>query len=206
MSSIRTVCVFAASSEAVSDSRRRVAAALGRALAEQRWALVYGGGSIGLMGEVARHAFTGGAHVTGVIPQRLARPGIMLDGVSELINTETMRERKRIMDERSDAFVVLPGGIGTLEELAEVLMLKQLGYHDRAVIVLDDAGYWDPLLAQLQRMIDERFASPDLTELWQVTTDVPATIEALRTYRPPRLGPPVPGVVLETVEAPPNEA
>jgi uncharacterized protein (TIGR00730 family) len=201
MSSIRTVCIYAASSEAVSDSRRRVAAALGRAIAEQGWALVYGGGSVGLMGEVARNAFAGGAHVTGIIPHLLALPETMLDDVSELIRTETMRERKRIMDERSDAFVILPGGIGTLEELAEMLALKQLGYHDRAVIVLDDAGYWDPLLAQFQRMIDERFAPPSLAELWHVATDVPATIRALRTYRPPRLGPPKPGVVLETAEA-----
>lgn len=205
MSSIRTVGVFAASSEAVSDAHRRVAAALGRAIAAEGWALVYGGGSVGLMGEVARDALAGGAHVTGVIPQRLVRDEIVFKGVSELICTKTMRERKRIMDERSDAFVVLPGGIGTLEELAEVLTLKQLGYHDRAVIILDDAGYWRPLLGQLQRMIDESLAYPSLAELWQVTTDVPATIQALRTYRPPRLGPPKPGVVLETVEAPPDQ-
>ena len=203
---IRTVCVFAASSEAVSDSHRHTAATLGRAIAKEGWAVVYGGGSVGLMGEVARNALTGGAHVTGVIPHRLMTNELVLTDVSELICTDTMRERKRIMDERSDAFVVLPGGIGTLEELAEVLALKQLGYHDRAVVILDDAGYWDPLLAQLQRMIDERFAYPSLAQLWHVASDVPATIEALRNYRPPPSRPPKPGVVLEAVEAPPAEA
>ena len=157
------------------------------------------------MGEVARSALAEGAHVTGVIPQRLATDELVFADASELIRTKTMRERKRIMDERSDAFVILPGGIGTLEELAEVLTLKQLGYHDRAVIILDDAGYWDPLLAQLQRMIDERLAYPSLAQLWQVTADVPGTIEALRTYRPPPPRPPKPGVALEAVEAPPSE-
>jgi uncharacterized protein (TIGR00730 family) len=151
------------------------------------------------MGEVARAALAAGAHVTGVIPHRLARPEIAFDGVTELIRTETMRERKQIMDERSDAIVVLPGGIGTLEELVEILTLKQLGYHDRAIVVLDSAGYWDPLLAQLKRMIAEGMAYPSLAGLWQVTIDVEGTIEALRTYRPP---PPLPigPVVLEASE------
>jgi uncharacterized protein (TIGR00730 family) len=196
---IETICVYAASSEAVGEGHRRVAEELGRAIACEGWRLVYGGGSVGLMGEVARGALAGGAHVTGVIPHRLARREITLTAVTELIRTETMRERKQIMDERSDAFVVLPGGIGTLEELVEILTLKQLGYHDRAIVILDDAGYWDPLLAQLDRMITERLAYPSLAELWQVTTDVEGTVEALRTYEPPPprpLGP----VVLEAYE------
>jgi uncharacterized protein (TIGR00730 family) len=204
MSLLRTICVFAAASEAVSDAHRHMAAALGRAIAEQGWGMVFGGGRTGLMGEVARNALAGGAHVTGVIPQRLVTDQLVLTDVSKLICTDSMRERKRIMDERSDAFVVLPGGIGTLEELTEVLTLKQLGYHDRAVIILDDAGYWDPLLTQLQRMIDERFARPSLAQLWQVATDVPGTIHALRTYQPPSPQPIGP-VILETVEALPNE-
>lgn len=205
MSYIQSVCVYAAASEAVNSTHRRLAADLGRAIAAQGWALVYGGGNVGLMGEVARGALAAGAQVTGVIPNRLASREIALEAVSELIRTETLRERKQIMDDRSDAFIVLPGGIGTLEELVEILTLKQLGYHDRAVIILDGAGYWEPLLTQFQRMIDERLVHPGFADLWQVTTDVPRTIEALQHYQPPRPRQPTPSVLLETVEILPNE-
>jgi len=179
-----TVCVYCASSEAVAAHYRRVAAELGAAIAAEGWALVYGGGSVGLMGEVARAALAGGAHVTGVIPHRLADRELALESVSRLLLTETMRERKALMDEHADAFVVLPGGIGTLEELVEMVTLKQLGYHDRAIVVLDDDGYWDPLLAQLDRMIAERFAAPDLRDLLTVARDVPGTIAAIRDHTP----------------------
>ena len=199
---IGSVCVYAASSEAVGEGHRRVAAELGRAIAREGWDLVYGGGSVGLMGVLAREALAAGAHVTGVIPHRLARREIVFTEVTELIQTQTMRERKQIMDERSDAFVVLPGGIGTLEELLEILTLKQLGYHDRAVVILDSCGYWDPLLTQFDRMITDRLAYPGLVTLWQVTSDVEGTVEALRHYGLP---PPHPlgAVELEVVEEAP---
>ncbi len=201
---VHTICIYAASSEAVSAAHRRTAAELGRAIARQGWGIVFGGGSIGLMGEVARAALAAHATVTGVIPHRLARSDIVFDGVTEPIRTETMRERKRIMDERSDAFVVLPGGIGTLEECVEIITLKQLGYHRRAIVILDAAGYWDPLLALLDRMITERFAYPTLAGMWEVTTSVDGTIEALRSYEPPHPYPDGP-VLLEAVEARPDE-
>ena len=175
-----SVAVYCASSEAVSDRHRLVAADLGRAIAARGWGLVYGGGNIGLMGEVARAALEAGAEVVGVIPHRLADREIALDRVSELIRTDTMRERKAIMDDRSDAFAVLPGGIGTLEELVEIITLKQLGYHDRVIAILDDGGYWDPLLAQLQRMVDEGLAGDSLLRLFDVVGDVESTIAAIR--------------------------
>jgi uncharacterized protein (TIGR00730 family) len=185
MSSIRTVCVYCASSEAVDPVHRQVAAELGRAIAAEGWGLVYGGGNIGLMGEVARAALEAGAPVTGVIPHRLADREIALESVSELLRVETMRERKAIMDERSDAFVVLPGGIGTLEELVEMITLKQLGWHHRAIVVLDSDGFWDPLLAQLRRMVDGRLAEPSLLELFHVARDVPEALAVLHAYSPP---------------------
>lgn len=178
------VCVFCASSEAVDPRYRAVATELGAALAGAGWSLVYGGGDIGLMGEVARAALAGGAHVTGIIPHRLADREIALEAVTTLVRTDTMRERKALMDERSDAFVVLPGGIGTLEELVEIVTLKQLGYHDRAIVLIDPDGYWEPLLAQMQRMVDRRLAHPGMLALWQVTADVPTAVAALRDYRP----------------------
>ena len=183
-----SVCVYCASSEAVRPEHRRVAAELGKAIAAEGWGLVYGGGNIGLMGEVARAALGAGAHVTGIIPHRLATREIELRDVTELIRVETMRERKALMDERSDAFIVLPGGIGTVEELVEMITLKQLGWHERAIVVLDAEGFWDPLLAQFQRMVDERLAEPSFLELFHVARDVPAALDAIKRYqpRPPR--------------------
>lgn len=199
-----SVCVYCASSEAVAGAYRRVAAELGRAIAAARWRLVYGGGGIGLMGEVARACLTAGGHVTGIIPDRLATREIAFDEVSELHVVHTMRERKALMDERSDAFVVLPGGIGTLEELVEMLTLKQLGYHDRAVVLLDAEGYWDPLIAQFRRMVEGRFADDGLLGLFTVAQDVEQTMAALRAYTPRHSEPTAPEV-LESVEGPPGE-
>jgi uncharacterized protein (TIGR00730 family) len=196
------VCVFCASSEHVEPRFREVAAELGRGLASAGWELVYGGGNIGLMGEVARAALAAGAKVTGVIPDRLARREIALDDVTELIRTETLRERKALMDARSDAFVVLPGGIGTLEELVEIITLKQLGFHNRAIIVVDADGYWDPLLEQLRRMVDSRLASPSLLGLWQVVPDVDAALAALADYQPVVDREPGDTLELEVIEDP----
>lgn len=195
-----SVCVYCASSEAVRPAHRAVAAELGRAVAAQGWGLVYGGGNIGLMGEVARAALAAGAHVTGIIPHRLATREIALDEVTELIRVETMRERKALMDERSDAFVVLPGGIGTVEELVEMITLKQLGWHDRAIVVLDSEGFWDPLMTQLQRMVDERLAEPSLLELFQVARDVPTAIAMISSYTPAPPRPLTQGEVEEQIE------
>lgn len=203
-----SICVFCASSEAVADTDRAVAAGLGRALAAEGWGLVYGGGNVGLMGEVARAALSSGGHVTGVIPHRLVEAEFALDDVTELIRTETMRERKAIMDARSDAFVVLPGGIGTLEELVEILTLKQLGYHDRPIVVLDPRGYWEPLHAQVDRMVDEHLASASLRTLWRTVADVDAALDAVRAglQRPRRVGVADAGEALEAVESPPRDA
>ena len=185
MASIRAVAVYCASSDAIAADHAEVARALGSAIAAQGWQLVYGGGGVGLMGAVARAALAGGAHVTGVIPHALADREVALQEVTELIRTDTMRERKKIMDDRADAFVVLAGGIGTLEELVEMITLKQLGYHDRAIVVLDPTGYWDPLREQLDRMVALHFAHPALLDLVQFTASVEDTVAALRDYVPP---------------------
>ena len=157
-----------------------MAAELGEAIAAEHWGLVYGGGGIGLMGEVARGALAAGGHVTGVIPHRLATREIALDGVTELIRTDTMRERKGIMDARSDGFIVLPGGIGTLEELLEIITLRQLGYHERPIVLLDPRGFWEPLVTQLDRIVAEGLAQPQLRELWAWVDTVPDAIETVR--------------------------
>jgi uncharacterized protein (TIGR00730 family) len=203
-----SVCVFCASSEAVPNGDRAVAAELGRGIAGEGWGLVYGGGGIGLMGEVARAALAAGGHVTGVIPHRLATREVAFDGATELIRTDTMRERKGIMDARSDAFVILPGGIGTLEELLEIITLKQLGYHDRPVVLLDPRGFWAPLRAQLERIVGEGFAVPAVQELWDLAQTVPEALVAIRRgiVFPRPGGVPSPAEDLEAVEHPPQEA
>lgn len=176
------VCVYCSSSDAVGERLRAVAADVGRGLAARGWTMVYGGGSVGLMGVTARAALAGGAHVVGVIPDRLADREVALLDVPELIRTATMRERKQIMDDRSDAFCVLPGGIGTLEELTEILSLRQLGYHDRPVVVLDADGFWQPLRDQFARMGADGMLHEPMARLWTFAETVDEALEALAAH------------------------
>lgn len=160
------VCLYCSSSQAVDGRLRAVAAEVGRGIAARGWAMVYGGGGAGLMGAAARAALDAGGHVTGVIPHLLADRELALLDVTQLIRTTTMRERKQIMDDRADAFLVLPGGIGTLEELVEIVSLRQLGYHDRPVVVLDTDGFWDPLRSQIERMDAHGMLHTPMDQLW----------------------------------------
>lgn len=196
-----TVCVFCASSELVAQAHREVARDLGRAVAERGWALMYGGGNIGLMGEVARAALAAGGDVTGVIPELLSDREVALDDVTRLVKTDTMRERKAAMDEGSDAFVVLPGGIGTLEELVEILTLKQLGYHDRPIVLLDPQGYWTPLLELLSHMVAERLAGDELLTLLESTSSVDAALHAIAAHHEDARRRPDTALALETGDA-----
>ena len=133
---IGSVTIFCGSSDAVDPKYFAAAVELGEKIARRGWRLIYGGGSVGLMGALARAVLDAGGHVTGVIPRALLDLGVGETKVSELVVTDGLRDRKAIMDERGDAFVALPGGLGTLEEVLEVLTLKQLGYHTKPVVVL----------------------------------------------------------------------
>ncbi|HEX6257260.1 MAG TPA: TIGR00730 family Rossman fold protein [Euzebyales bacterium] len=174
-----SVCVYCSSSDDVSHDLRALAEAVGTGLARRGWAMVYGGGAVGLMGVTARAALAGGARVTGVIPDKLVDREVALHDISELIRTRTMRERKQLMDDRSDAFLILPGGIGTLEELIEMMSLRQLGYHDRPIVVLDADGFWAPLRRLLQAMDDRRMLHQPMHRLWTYAHDVDAALDAL---------------------------
>lgn len=174
-----SVCVYCSSSNHASEGLRALAGAVGTGLAARGWNMVYGGGSVGLMGVTARAALAGGAHVVGVIPEKLVDRELALEEVSELIRTSTMRERKQIMDERSDAFLILPGGIGTLEELTEMVSLRQLGYHDRPIVVLDADGFWAPLQAQMAQMADHGMLHAPMDRLWSYAHTVDAALAAL---------------------------
>jgi cytokinin riboside 5'-monophosphate phosphoribohydrolase len=136
---------------------RAAARDLGRELAGRGHRLVYGGGNVGLMGELARSVHDHGGTVVGVIPQGLVDRELAYDQADELLVTGTLRERKAEMDARADAFVALPGGFGTLEELLEVLTLRQLRLHDRPIVLVNVAGYWDPFLAMVAEMVGQGF-------------------------------------------------
>ncbi|MEL7544982.1 MAG: TIGR00730 family Rossman fold protein, partial [Pseudomonadota bacterium] len=155
--SIRRVCVYCGSGSGVNPAFADAARTLGRAMADADIGLVYGGGSLGLMGETARAVLAHGGEVTGIIPEFLSDREKMLEDVQELIVTQDMHERKRLMFERSDAIVALPGGIGTLEELVEQLTWSQLGQHVKPICLANIDGFWQPLLGLLDHMRGETF-------------------------------------------------
>jgi uncharacterized protein (TIGR00730 family) len=157
MSKIDTVCVYCGSGAGTNPAFVEAARRLGRILAENRVALVYGGGSVGLMGALANAVLDHGGSVTGVIPEFLTGREQMLSRVQEVIVTRDMHERKRIMFERADAFVALPGGIGTLEELVEQMTWAQLGRHKKPILIANIDRFWDPLCALLDHMTSLEF-------------------------------------------------
>jgi uncharacterized protein (TIGR00730 family) len=157
MSKIKTICVYCGSGPGTNPRFVEGAIALGKALAENGIRLVYGGGSIGLMGAVATSVLDHGGTVTGIIPDFLTTRENALKRVQEMIVTPDMHERKRLMFERSDAFVALPGGIGTLEELVEQLTWQQLGRHSKPILLANIDGFWEPLLALLAHMRATQF-------------------------------------------------
>jgi uncharacterized protein (TIGR00730 family) len=162
MNTIKTVCVYCGSGPGTNPRFVEAAVALGKAFAENDVRLVYGGGSVGLMGAVAKSTLDYGGNVTGIIPDFLVKRENALSGTQELIVTHDMHERKRLMFERSDAFVALPGGIGTLEELVEQLTWQQLGRHSKPILLANIDGFWDPLLALLTHMRATAFIRPTL--------------------------------------------
>ena len=163
MSTIKTVCVYCGSGPGTNPRFVEAAIAFGKVLAENGVGLVYGGGSIGLMGAVATSVLDHGGFVTGIIPDFLTSRENALARVQEMVVTHDMHERKRLMFERSDAFVALPGGIGTLEELVEQLTWQQLGRHTKPILLADIDGFWEPLLVLLAHMRATQFIRPTLT-------------------------------------------
>ncbi len=172
------LCVYCGSSTGNKPEFAAVARDLGRIMAEAGIGLVYGGGSVGLMGEVARAVLAAGGHVTGIIPDFLVSKERMLDGVSELIVTRTMHERKMGMFERSTGFVALPGGIGTLEELAEILTWAQLQQHARPVLLLNVLDYWKPLITLFENMSRDGFIRPGFEVKLDIVTTAADVVPA----------------------------
>jgi uncharacterized protein (TIGR00730 family) len=184
MSTIQSICVYCASGPGTNPAFMEAAKSFGRILAENGIRLVYGGGSVGLMGAIAESVLAHGGAVTGVIPDFLVNREHMLASVQERIITRDMHERKRVMFERADAFVALPGGVGTLEELVEQMTWAQLGRHKKPILILNVARFWDPLCALLDRMEELEFIRRGMTVKYLVADRVeeilPRLVEAAR--------------------------
>lgn len=157
MAELTSICVYCGANSGASPEYAAAAMALGMAMAKERVRLVYGGGSIGLMGILARTVLENGGQVTGIIPQFLKDREVMLNEVPDLIVTADMHERKRVMFQRADAFLALPGGIGTLEEVVEIMTWAQLDRHVKPVLIANINGFWDSLVALFRRMTEEGF-------------------------------------------------
>lgn len=180
MSSPKSICVFCGARAGLRPEYTAAATETGEMIAVEGWRLVYGAGDIGLMGEVARAAQTAGGDTLGVMPTHLMNREIAKRDLGQLILTETMHERKKVMFMNCDAIVVLPGGGGSLDEFFEVLTWRQLGLHAKPILLLNVAGYWQPLLALLDHVIGEGFADTSMRNYVEVVTDAAALRVALR--------------------------
>jgi uncharacterized protein (TIGR00730 family) len=181
---IGSVAVFCGSNAGTDPRYAEVAHATGTLLAERGIALVYGGGRVGLMGVVADAVLAGGGHVTGVIPQHLWDKEVGHAGLSELLIVDTMHERKMAMADRSDAFVALPGGVGTLEELFEAITWTQLGIQSKPTALLDVAGFYAPLLGFLDQMVDAAFLRAGHRDMILAADDPAELLARLEAWRP----------------------
>ena len=185
MTTIRSLCVYCGSSMGHDPAHRQAAAALGQLLAANEVRLVYGGGAVGLMGVVADAVMDAGGEVFGVIPEGLFTNEVGHTGITELVEVGSMHERKHRMAEEADAFLALPGGLGTLEELAEITTWAQLGIHSKPVGVLDLDGFWAPLLDFLDQAVTAGFLRPANRELVVRVTDVDDVLAVLAGHRTP---------------------
>jgi len=185
---VRSICVFCGSRPGTDPAFADAAAALGTAIARRGLRLVYGGARVGLMGRLANAALAAGGDVVGVIPNGLVSKEIAHDALGELYLTETMHERKDRMIVLADAFISLPGGFGTYDELFEVITLAQIGFHDKPSGLLNVNGYFDPLVRLLDHTIAQGFAAPQHAGLYVVEDEPESMLDALLRWRPPVLG------------------
>ncbi len=176
---IKKVCVYCASSDKISQSYFDGAAAIGQLLAEEKITTVYGGGSAGLMGRLADSALAHGGQVIGIIPHFMTEVEWQHNGLTELILVEDMHERKRMFLEDIDAVIALPGGTGTFEELLEVITLKRLGKFLQPIIIYNQNGYYDPMIAMFEKAIEEKFMGEQHRGIWTVIEEVADLIEAI---------------------------
>ena len=184
---VHRLCVFCGSNPGCDPAYLSAAEALGEALVARRWGLVYGGAKVGVMGAVAEAVLAGGGEAIGVIPQALVRKEVAHEGLTRLEIVDSMHERKQRMADLADGFVALPGGLGTLEEIFEVLTWAQLGMHSKPCGLLNVAGYFDPLLEFLDRAVAERFVRGAHRSMILVEETPAALLERVEGYEAPRV-------------------
>lgn len=182
---IKTICVFASASDNIDNIYFKAAHELGSEIANNRYDVIYGGSNLGLMGEVTSSARLRGSEIIGVMPEKLYNLGIHPGECSRFILTKGMRERKAKMDELSQALIALSGGFGTLEELTEMIVQKQLGYNKKPIIILNTSGFYDKLLEFFDIIIEEKFANRISKELYFVAKTPQEAIDYIKTYKEP---------------------
>jgi len=168
----RAICVYCSSSRDVAPRFFHAARTLGQLIGQRGDVFVYGGGSIGLMGEIARSVHRHGGRVVGVIPEPMREVEVAYEQADELVITDNMRQRKQAMEDRADVFLAMPGGFGTLEELTEILTARRLGFHDKPIVIVNVDGFYDPLLAFFDELIEMKFASPRYREHFCIAANV----------------------------------
>ena len=180
------ICVYGAASSLIDKSFIDAGEELGRKMAKRGHSLVFGGGRSGMMGAPARGVREEGGEVLGISPKFFeeSNPEVAFEDCTDFIHTETMRERKRLLDESSDAFIVAPGGIGTFDEFFEILTLKQLGRHNKAIVILNINGYFNDMLNMMKHAIEKQFITTDCVELYKVTKDVDEALDYIESYDP----------------------
>ena len=181
---IRKVCVFCGSRKGHNPHFSNAAIMLGQAMARRDMELIYGGGGVGLMGDIAQATIDAGGRVTGIIPDFLQEKEEVLIDVDDLIITQSMHERKQIMYEMSDAFVTLPGGVGTVDEIVEMMTLSKLHQHAKPIILVNLEGYWDPFLQLMKHMQAEDYIDGHYTPSYTVVDSIDETLKALAADRP----------------------
>ena len=181
MKNIKNICVYCGSSSKVDDVYKDAAGKIGQLIAAEGWGVVYGGGRVGLMGIVADAALESGGSVIGIIPEHIQEREVQHLNLTELHVVDTMHARKQMMVDKSQGFVILAGGLGTLDELFELLTWKQLGLHDKPIVIVNMNGYWTKLLETLQHIADKGFMRPDDLRLFVIVDTVEDVPEALKT-------------------------
>lgn len=184
---VKSLCIYCGSSNDGPARHRQAARRLGEILAESGIELVFGGGHVGLMGEIADAALGAGGRVVGIIPEHLLKAEVGHGRVSELIVVESMHQRKETMFRRADAFAVLPGGFGTLDELFEIVTWRQLRLHDKPIVLVNLDGYWDPLLSLVHRLVEQRYSRPEHRRLFTVVDGVEDVLTAVAAEHAPRV-------------------
>jgi len=180
MTEIKNVCVYCGSSSQVDDAYKKAAVDLGGLIAKENWGVVYGGGHVGLMGLVADSALDKGGDVIGIIPSHIEEREVQHTNLTELHVVDTMHVRKQMMVDRSQAFVILPGGLGTLDELFELLTWKQLGLHDKPIVIVNVNGYWEKMLAAVKYIADQGFMRQDDLKMFIAVDSVDEVVDALK--------------------------